>query len=169
MQEVLKICKIAWNSSPQHVITGLTINTKKTVVMYQPAPGKPYQEPAVDKFAYLGSTLSQCVHIGAETDVRLAKASSAFGRLSSSVWDRKGISLTTKLKLYKAVVLPALLYASETWTIYKQHANKLNRFLLCCLRKLLKVKWQVKYMKGQVCLVFPKSQLRWWSQCENAK
>ena len=46
---------------------GLTISTKKTEVMYQPAPGKPYQEPhimvkgqnlqAVDNFTYLGSTL----------------------------------------------------------------------------------------------------------------
>ena len=47
--------------------------TKKTKVMYQPAPGKPYQEPhitvkgqnlqAVDNFTYQGSTLSRVVHI----------------------------------------------------------------------------------------------------------
>ena len=52
----------------------LTISTKKTEVVYQPAPGKPYREPtitvngqilpAVDKFTYLGSTLSRAVHIG---------------------------------------------------------------------------------------------------------
>ena len=44
-----------------------TINTKKTEVIYQPAPGKPYKEPnitvkgrrmqVVDKFTYFGSTL----------------------------------------------------------------------------------------------------------------
>ena len=47
--------------------------TKKTEVMYQPAPRKPYQEPhitvkgqnlqAVDNFTYQGSTLSRVVHI----------------------------------------------------------------------------------------------------------
>ena len=53
----------------------------------------------------------------------------------------------TKLKVYRAVVLSTLLYACETWTVYQQHAKKLhlkklNCFYLCCLRKLLKVKWQ---------------------------
>ena len=51
----------------------LTISIKKTEVVYQPAPGKPYKKPAitmkgqqlqvVDKFTYLGSTLSRGVHI----------------------------------------------------------------------------------------------------------
>ena len=51
----------------------LTISTKKTEVVYQPAPGKPYSEPTitvngqklqvVDKFTYLGSTLSRTVHM----------------------------------------------------------------------------------------------------------
>ena len=129
---------------------GLTISTKKTEVMYQPAPNKPYQEPtvtvngqklaAVDKFTYLGSTLSRCVHIDEEINARIAKASSAFGRLRSTVWERKGVSLSTKLSVYRAIVLTTLLYASETWTVYQRHAKKLNRFHLNCLRKLLRVK-----------------------------
>ena len=51
----------------------LTISTKKTEVVLQLAPGKPYSEPTiavdgqklqvVDKFTYLGSTLSKAVHI----------------------------------------------------------------------------------------------------------
>ena len=69
---------------------GLTISIKKTEVMHQPAPGKTYIEPsitingqclkAVDKFTYLGSTLSRNVVIDDEADARLAKANSAFGR-----------------------------------------------------------------------------------------
>ena len=49
----------------------LTISTKKTEVVHQPAPGKPYNEQTitvngqtlkgVDKFTYLGSTLSRAV------------------------------------------------------------------------------------------------------------
>ena len=52
---------------------GLAISTKKTEVMYQPAQGVAYIEPnievkgtklqAADRFTYLGSTLSHCVHI----------------------------------------------------------------------------------------------------------
>ena len=77
----------------------LTINTKKTEVMYQPAPGNPYQEPnitvkgqrlqAVENFTYLGSTLSRSANIDAEVTNCIAKSSSAFGRLKKSVWERR--------------------------------------------------------------------------------
>ena len=63
----------------------LTISIKKTEVVYQPAPGKPYKEATiivkchrlqvVDKFTYLGSTLSRVVHIDDEVNARIAKAS----------------------------------------------------------------------------------------------
>ncbi len=76
----------------------LTISTKKTEVLYQPAPGKPYTEPtifvndqklsAVDKFTYLGSTLSCAVHVDDEVNIRIVKVSAAFGHLHESVWDR---------------------------------------------------------------------------------
>ena len=40
------------------------------------------------------------------------------------------------------MVLPALLYACETWTVYQRHAKRLNYFHTSWLRKLLKLKWQ---------------------------
>ena len=70
----------------------------------------------VDKFTYLGSTLSRAVHTDDEVLARTAKASVEFGRLRTNVWERNEIRLDTKLKVYKAVVLPTLLYACETWT-----------------------------------------------------
>ena len=98
---------------------GLTINTKKTEVLYQPCPGKPHQKPSVtvkgavlnsvDKFTYLGSTLSPHVNIDEEVKCRIAKASSAFGRLRQSVWERRDIGLSTKLTVYQAVVITTLL------------------------------------------------------------
>ena len=98
--------------------------------------------PVVDKFTYLGSTLSRVVHIDDEVNARIAKASAAFGRLRGSIWDRSGIRLDTKLKVYRSVVLPTLLYACETRTVYQRHAKRLNHFHTSCLRKLLKIKWQ---------------------------
>ena len=134
----------------------LTISTKKTEVVHQPAPGKPYSEPTitvngqklqvVDKFTYLGSTLSRAVHIDDEITARTAKASVALGRLRTNVWERNGIRLDTKLKVYKAVVMPTLLYTCETGTVYQRHAKKLNHFL----RKLLKIRWQDKIPDTEV-------------------
>ena len=138
----------------------LTISTKKTEVVHQVAPGKSYSEPTstvngqklqvVDKFTYLGSTLSKAVHINDEVTARTAKASVAFGRLRTNVLERNGIRLNTKLKVYKAVVLPTLLYACETWTVYQRHAKKLNHFHLSCLKKILKIRWQDKIPDTEV-------------------
>ena len=65
--------------------------SKLTEVVYQPAPGKPHKEPTitvkgqrlqvVDKFTYLGSTLSRVMHTDDEVNARIAKASAAFCRL----------------------------------------------------------------------------------------
>ena len=138
----------------------LTISTKMTEVVHQPAPGKPYSEPTitvngqklqvVDKFTYPGSTRSRAVHIDDEVTARTAKASEAFSRLLTNVLERNGIRLDTKLKVYKAVVLPTLLYACETWTVYQRHAKKRNRFHLSCLGKLLKIRWQDKIPDTEV-------------------
>ena len=159
---------------------GLTISTKKTEVMYQPAPGKPYAEPtitvnneklpAADNFTYLGSTLSRSVNIDAEVNSRIAKASAAFGRLRNKVWEREGITLNTKIKVYQAIVMPSLLYGCETWTVYQRHARTLNRFHLNCLRKILRIRWQDKIPDTEVLnrsnmmsihTMLMKYQLRW--------
>ena len=159
---------------------GLTISTKKTEVMYQPAPGKPYAEPtitvnkeklpAADNFTYLGSTLSGSANIDVEVNNRIAKASAAFGRLRCKVWERDGITFDTKLKVYRAIVMPTLLYGCETWTVYQRHARTLNRFHLNCLRKILRIRWQDKIPDTDVLsrsnmmsihTILMKYQLRW--------
>ncbi|KAF7248111.1 RNA-directed DNA polymerase from mobile element jockey [Varanus komodoensis] len=159
---------------------GLLINTEKTKVMHQPALKAQYQEPtitvkgqklqAVDPFTYLGSTLSRTVTVDIEVNCRIAKASSAFGRLQTKVWDHRGISLATKLKVYQAVVLTTLMCASETWTVYRRHARQLNHFHTTCLRRLLRIRWQDKVPDTEVLsraglpsvhTLLMKAQTRW--------
>ena len=91
---------------------GLIINTKKREVMHRPAPGKPYVVPnttikgqqlkMVEKFTYLSSTLSKCINMNEEVNTRLAKVSAAFGRLNRNVWNQRGISEATKIKVFLA-------------------------------------------------------------------
>ena len=85
-----------------------------------------------------------------EVNARISKASAAFGRLRRSIWDWSGVRLDTKLKVYRSVVLPTLLYACETWTVYQRHAKWLNHFHTSCLRKLLKIKWQDRFPDTEV-------------------
>nr|VZH92153.1 unnamed protein product [Spirometra erinaceieuropaei] len=134
---------------------GLVINTQKTVVMHQPPPNSataPNAPPqinvngnqlqVVENFPYLGSTLSHNTKIDDEVANRISKASQAFGRLRNTVWQRHGLQLSTKLKMYKAVILPTLLYGAETWTVYTRQARRLNHFHLSCLRRILRLNWQ---------------------------
>ena len=74
-----------------------------------------------------------------------------------------GISLQTKLKVYRAIVLlPTLLYACETWTVYQRHAKKLNHFHTACLRKLRNIKWQDRIPDlPSIYTILMQSQLCW--------
>ena len=84
------------------------------------------------------------MHIDDVVSTRIAKATVAFGRLREHVWDLSRLRLDIKLKDYKAVVLPTILYACATWTVYHRHAKRLKYFYLSCVRKLLKIRWQDK-------------------------
>ena len=68
----------------------------------------------VDKLTYLRSTFSRAMHMDDEVSARIAKASAVFGRLHGIIWDQSGIRFDTKLKVYRSVVLPTLLYACES-------------------------------------------------------
>ena len=117
---------------------GLFISTKKTEVMPQPVPRKPYVKPnitikgqqlkVVEKFTYLSSTLSKSIVMDDEVNTRLARVSAAFGWLNRNAWNRRGISEATKIKVYRAVILTTLPNGCETWTTYQWHIKKLNRF-----------------------------------------
>nr|VZI10075.1 unnamed protein product [Spirometra erinaceieuropaei] len=161
---------------------GLVINTQKTVVMHQPppnsvtAPNAPQisvngtQVQVVENFPNLDSTLSRNTKIDDEVANRISKASQAFGRLRSTVWYRHGLQLSTKLKMYKAVILPTLLYGAETWTVYTRQARRLNHFHLSCLRRILRLNWQDRIPDTEVLertgilsiyAILKQMQLRW--------
>jgi len=159
---------------------GLTISIQKTEVLHQPRPGTiptvdtvlVHDEPlkSVDKFCYLGGTISQNARIDDEVVARISKASSAFGRLQHRVWSDHGIRLSTKIQVYRAVVLSTLLYGCESWTPYRAHIKKLEQFHQRCLRKICGITWMDRVPNTEVlkkcsipsieCLT-TQSQLRW--------
>ncbi|BHF79344.1 hypothetical protein SprV_0602246400 [Sparganum proliferum] len=96
----------------------------------------------VENLPYLDSTLSRSTKIDDEVSRRISKASQAFGHLQSTVCDCHGLQLSTMLKMYKAVILPTLLYGAETWTVYTKQARPLNHFHLSCPCRMLKLRWQ---------------------------
>lgn len=159
---------------------GLTISLSKTEVLFQPAPGSTVNQPCitidgtqlanVNTFKYLGSTISCDGSLDQEINARIQKASQALGRLRSKVLQHSGVSLTTKLKVYSAVVLTSLLYGCETWTLYRKHMKQLEQFHQRSLRSIMRIRWQDRVSNQEVLdranltsieATILKTQLRW--------
>ena len=131
---------------------GLTISLKKTEALYQPTlrvANSPLDISidgtnlnAVEHFTYLGSIISNDARVNKNLDNRLSKASSSFGRLSKRVWQSGSLCLSTKIQVYRAVIVPILLYSAETWVLYRKQIRLLERFHQRCLPSNLGFKWQ---------------------------
>ena len=96
----------------------------------------------VDEFTDLGATV--CKEGGGMKDLknRLSKARSAFVRLNR-IWRSKTIlRKTIKLRLYKTLVVPVLLYGCETWIMNKGDDRGVEVFYNKCLRRILQIQWQ---------------------------
>ena len=139
---------------------GLTISIKKTEVLYQPARGNAYTPPAifiegvqlkaVEIFKYLGSIVSNKASHDAEIAARIAKATSAFGRLTKRLWSNRNIRVDTKISVYKAAVITSLLFGCETWTLTKANFSQLERFHQVSLRKIARIRWFHKVTNYEV-------------------
>ena len=61
-----------------------------------------------------------------------------------SILKSRGIILSTKVRLVKAVVFPVVMYGCESWTVKKVERRRIDAFELWCWRILLSVLWTVR-------------------------
>ena len=96
----------------------------------------------VPTFVYMGSTLWNGAMLDHMIATRIRKTCSSFGHLYDKVWKDHGLTISTKVRVYEAVVLTVLLYGSETWILYRKHVNMLESFHMRHLRIILDIRWQ---------------------------
>jgi len=110
---------------------GMRINTENTKTM---TIGKQHEDiqiklggevlEQVTKFVYLGETLKKDGRSTEDIRRRIGLACAAFGKLDK-MWRTRNISLRTKMKLYRVLVLPVLMYGLEwCWTLRKEEDSK---------------------------------------------
>ena len=58
-----------------------------------------------------------------------------------SVLKSRDITLSTKVRLVKAIVFPVVMYGCESWTMKKPECRRIDAFELWCWRRLLRVPW----------------------------
>ena len=61
-----------------------------------------------------------------------------------SILKSRDITLSTKVRLVKAVVFPVVMYGCESWTVKKAECQRIDAFDLWCWRRLLKVPWTAR-------------------------
>ena len=61
-----------------------------------------------------------------------------------SILKSRDITLSTKVRLVKAMVFPVVMYGCESWTIKKAERGRIDAFELWCWRRLLRVPWTAR-------------------------
>ena len=99
----------------------------------------------VDKFAYLGSSVSSTEKV---IETRLMKTWTAIDRLSI-IWES---DLTDKIKrsFFQAAVVSILLYGCTTWTLTKRLEKKIDGNYTKMLRVILNKSWRQHPTKHQL-------------------
>ena len=94
----------------------------------------------VDSFKYLGAVVTDQ---GSKPEVlsRIAQTTAALARLKT-IWSDKHISLSSKIRLMRSLVISVLLYACETWTLTADILKKLRATEMRCFRKLLGISYR---------------------------
>ncbi|KAI5637686.1 hypothetical protein NE865_08080 [Phthorimaea operculella] len=90
----------------------------------------------VDKFKYLGCTVTDTNQREDEINIRIQNALRCSAALHK-VLTSKLISRRTKVRIYKTVIRPILMYGCETWTLTLKEEEKLLVAERKILRKIL--------------------------------
>ena len=61
-----------------------------------------------------------------------------------SIFKSRDITLPTKVRLVKAMILPVVMYGCESWTVKKAERRRIDAFELWCWRSLLRVPWTAR-------------------------
>ena len=61
-----------------------------------------------------------------------------------SILKSREITLSTKVRLVKAMVFPVVMYGCESWPVKKAEHRRIDVFELWCWRRLLRVPWTAR-------------------------
>ena len=94
----------------------------------------------VENFKYLGAIISK---EGSNPEIlsRIAQTTAALSRLKI-IWRDKNISLASKVKLMRMLILSTFLYACESWTLTAEIERRIQALEMRCYRRLLNVSYK---------------------------
>ena len=120
---------------------GLKLNIQKTKIMASGAITSWQTDgETVVHFSFLGSKITADGDCSREIKRRLLLRRKAMTNLDSILKSRD-ITLSTKVRLVKAMVFPVVMYGCESWTVRKAECQRIDAFELWCCRRVLSIRW----------------------------
>jgi hypothetical protein len=105
-----------------------TKNEEKTIKLI----GKKYEK--VESFKYLGSVMTSSNYTNTEIKSKLAAGNKCYYALGPIL--KRSISQLIKIRLYKTIIRPVVIYGAETWTLTNKNENMLMTWETKILRKI---------------------------------
>ena len=94
----------------------------------------------VTDFIFLGSKNTTDSDCGHEIKRHLLLGRKVMTNLDS-IFKSRDITLSTKVRIVKAMVFPVVMYGCESWTVKKAERRRIDAFELWYWRRLLRVPW----------------------------
>ena len=94
----------------------------------------------VENFKYLGAMIS---NEGSKPEIlsRIAQTIAALSRLKI-IWRDKNISLASKIKLMRTLILSTFLYGCESWALTAEIERRIQALGMRCYRRLLNISYK---------------------------
>ena len=89
----------------------------------------------VNSFKYLGSCFSSEGGVTEDVNMRVGEGLRTFGAMKK-MWNSRSVSMNVKRELYERIVVPTVMYGSETWGMKLGDRKKLNVAEMKCLRSI---------------------------------
>ena len=123
---------------------GLKLNIQKTKIMASsPITAWQIYGETVADFILGGSKITADGDSSHEIKRRLLLERKVMTTLDSILKSRD-ITLSTKVRLVKAMVFPVVVYGCESWSIKKAEHQRINAFALWCWRRFLRIPWTAR-------------------------
>lgn len=160
---------------------GLRISRTKTEYLYCPFSDQTLPTPDMyldghllktcDQFKYLGSVVNRDGSCESDLNHRVSTGWMKWQQNSAIFCDKK-MPMKLKGRLYNSVVVPALIYGTESWTMNAKLSNKLatteNKMLRMTAGVTLLDRVKTKHIRGSLKISHPisevveKKRLRWY-------
>ena len=137
---------------------GLKLNIQKTKIMAS-GPITSWEidgetVKTVSDFIFWGSKITADGDCSHEIKRRLLLGRQVMTNLDS-ILKSTDITLSTKVRLVKAIVFPVVMYGYESWTIKKAECRRIDAFELWCWRRLLRVPWTARRSNQSILKISP--------------